>query len=89
MATHKLVPGGLWSDPLSYILPHSDAEYQEALAERSKDPESYSSLNGLFTAFGCALIAWLRSPGLHGRAASAGNVANRWSGVEVGWNSMG
>jgi hypothetical protein len=55
--SHQLVPnlgvaGGLWSDPLSYILPHSDADYQEALQERSLDPDKYSSLNGLFASFG-------------------------------------
>ena len=49
---HKLVPGGLWSDPMSYILPHSDEKYQEVLLERSSDPDKYSSLNGLFTSFG-------------------------------------
>jgi hypothetical protein len=46
------VEGGLWSDPLSYILPHSDAGYQQALQERSLDPDKYSSLNGLFSSFG-------------------------------------
>jgi len=55
--SHKLVSnlgvaGGLWSDPLSYILPHSDADYQQALQERSLNPDKYSSLNGLFAAFG-------------------------------------
>lgn len=55
--SHKLVSnlgvaGGLWSDPLSYILPYSDADYQQALQERSLDPDKYSSLNGLFASFG-------------------------------------
>lgn len=51
------VAGGLWSDPLSYILPHSDADYQQALYARSMEPDKYSSLNGLFASFGCVKAA--------------------------------
>jgi hypothetical protein len=51
-------PGGLWTDPLSYILPASDAAYQQDLQTRASallHPQSanrYSSLDGLFEGLG-------------------------------------
>jgi hypothetical protein len=47
---------GLWSDPLTYVLPHSDALYQQALQERGRDlllhPAKYSSFEGLCSSLG-------------------------------------
>lgn len=49
----QAVVGGSLMDPLRYILPADDAEYQRALELRSLHTHSFSRLDGLCGSIGC------------------------------------
>lgn len=43
-------PAWSWRDPLAYILSQRDEQYVRALAQRARDLDQYSRLEGLWPA---------------------------------------